>query len=171
MNIREAYQYLTKARAELFSTLGKAGDSALSRSLLTDTDNKCIKDFLVHIACVEDGWLNEDILRRPSVFQATPALQLASMEEGYGSLPLEEIIEYWKRVESGTLAYLDSLTSEELDRTVSLHDEPERKYGLDGLLWHVVLHEIRHTAQIVLLLRLQGIKPPSLDLLFFLPAR
>jgi uncharacterized damage-inducible protein DinB len=28
---------------------------------------------------------------------------------------------------------------------------------------------VRHTAQIVMMLRMQGIKPPSLDLLFYLP--
>jgi uncharacterized damage-inducible protein DinB len=32
-----------------------------------------------------------------------------------------------------------------------------------------MIHEVRHTAQIAVLLRTQGIKPPSLDL-FVLPA-
>jgi uncharacterized damage-inducible protein DinB len=36
---------------------------------------------------------------------------------------------------------------------------------VDGLLWHVMIHEMRHTAQIAMLLRTQGIKPPFLDLL------
>jgi uncharacterized damage-inducible protein DinB len=39
---------------------------------------------------------------------------------------------------------------------------------LDGLLWHVMIHEMRHTAQLCVLLRSQGVKPPSLDLLFYL---
>lgn len=51
----------------------------------------------------------------------------------------------------------------------AVHDAPDEHYTVDGLLWHVVLHEVRHTAQICLLLRLQGIVPPALDLLFFLP--
>jgi uncharacterized damage-inducible protein DinB len=33
-----------------------------------------------------------------------------------------------------------------------------------------MIHEVRHTAQIAVLLRMQGIKPPSLDLLFYLPS-
>jgi DinB family len=41
---------------------------------------------------------------------------------------------------------------------------------VDGLLSHVMIHEMRHTAQICVLLRTQGIKPPSLDLLFYLPS-
>ncbi len=40
---------------------------------------------------------------------------------------------------------------------------------MDELLWHVMIHEMRHTAQIALLLRSQAIKPPSLDLLNYLP--
>ena len=34
-----------------------------------------------------------------------------------------------------------------------------------AVLWHIMIHEMRHTAQIAVLLRIQGIKPPSLDLL------
>jgi uncharacterized damage-inducible protein DinB len=33
-----------------------------------------------------------------------------------------------------------------------------------------MIHEMRHTAQIAVLLRMQRIKPPSLDLLFYLPS-
>jgi len=35
---------------------------------------------------------------------------------------------------------------------------------VDGLLWHVMIHEMRHTAQIAVLRRTQGIEPPWLDL-------
>jgi uncharacterized damage-inducible protein DinB len=34
-----------------------------------------------------------------------------------------------------------------------------------------MLHELRHTAQVCILLRTQKIKPPSLDLLFYLPQK
>jgi uncharacterized damage-inducible protein DinB len=40
---------------------------------------------------------------------------------------------------------------------------------VDGLLWNVMFHEMRHTAQITVLLRTQGIKPPALDLYYYLP--
>lgn len=41
--------------------------------------------------------------------------------------------------------------------------------ALDGLVWHVLIHEMRHTAQIGVMLRISGIKPPFLDLLNYLP--
>jgi len=33
----------------------------------------------------------------------------------------------------------------------------------------VMFHEMRHTSQMTVLLRTQGIKPPSLDLYYYLP--
>jgi uncharacterized damage-inducible protein DinB len=57
-----------------------------------------------------------------------------------------------------------------LKRIVILHDAPEERFTVDGLLWHVMIHEMRHTAQIAVLLRSQGIKPPCLDLLNYLPS-
>ncbi|MBK8057118.1 MAG: hypothetical protein IPK33_04285 [Gemmatimonadetes bacterium] len=39
---------------------------------------------------------------------------------------------------------------------------------MGALLSHVMIHEIRHTAQLCVLLRSQGVAPPSLDLLFYL---
>jgi uncharacterized damage-inducible protein DinB len=70
----------------------------------------------------------------------------------------------------GTLAYLATLTDDALKRIVILSDSPEERFTVDGLLWHVMIHEMRHTAQIAVLLRTQGIKPPSLVLLFYLPS-
>jgi uncharacterized damage-inducible protein DinB len=73
-------------------------------------------------------------------------------------------------VEKSTLEYLATLTDNELNRITTAHDDPEgQRFKVDGLLWHVMIHEMRHTAQIAVLLRSQGIKPPSLDLLFYLP--
>jgi uncharacterized damage-inducible protein DinB len=69
-----------------------------------------------------------------------------------------------------TLTYLATLTDDELKRIVTSHDAPEERYTVDGLLWHMMIHEMRHTAQIAVLLRTQGIKPPALDLLFYRPS-
>ncbi len=52
------------------------------------------------------------------------------------------------------------------DRVVALHDAPEERYSLGDLLWHAFLHEVRHGAQLALLLRVLGQEPPALDLFF-----
>jgi uncharacterized damage-inducible protein DinB len=119
---------------------------------------------------VEDGWLNEDIQRKEPILFTFPDLLSTGGGPEYAAFSLKTLLDYWRAVEQSTLGYLDSLTAGELERVVTLHDNPRQRYTLDGLLWHVMLHEIRHTAQIVILLRTQGIKPPSLDLLFYLPS-
>lgn len=51
-----------------------------------------------------------------------------------------------------------------------MHDRLGQRFTGDDLLWNVMFHEMRHTSQITVLLRIQGIKPPSLDLYYYLPS-
>jgi uncharacterized damage-inducible protein DinB len=58
-----------------------------------------------------------------------------------------------------------ALTDDEWKRIVIVHDAPEERYTVDGLLWHGMIHEMRHPAQIAVLLRTEG----RLDLKNYLP--
>ncbi len=168
MNIPETYAYLVRARRDLWAALERVPVEVLSRPLLEGERFHCIKDLVFHLADVEDGWLHFVILRDQQPMQkAFPELQNKPF---YDAFPLETLLEYARAVERGTLAYLTTLTDDELERKVTDEDEQgrEREYTVDGLLWHVMIHEMRHTAQIAVLLRTQGIRPPSLDLLFYL---
>ncbi len=127
MNISETYDYLVRARRDLWATLEVLPDEVLTRPLLGGSRFHCIKNLL-------------------------------------------SLLDYWRRVEQSTLAYLATLTDDAMKRIVTSHDSPDERYTVDGLLWHVMIHEMRHTAQICVLLRTQDIKPPSLDLLFYLPS-
>jgi uncharacterized damage-inducible protein DinB len=170
MNIPETYDYLVRARRDLWATLEGVPDQVLSRPLLNGEAFHCIKDLVFHIPVVEDGWIHEDILRDQPVLPTNPALKDADGSPVYAGVALETLLEYWRAVEQRTLPYLATLTDDELKRSVTLHDSPEERFTVDGLLWHVMIHEMRHTAQIAVLLRTQSIKPPSLDLLFYLPS-
>lgn len=64
---------------------------------------------------------------------------------------IPETYDYLVRARRDLWAKLESVPDEVLSRPL-----------LDG--------SMRHTAQIAVLLRTQGIKPPSLDLLFYLPS-
>jgi uncharacterized damage-inducible protein DinB len=169
MNIPEIYDYLVRARQDLWATLEGLPDEVLSRPLLDGSRFHCIKDLVMHVAVVEDCWLHEDILRLEPVWKAIPALNNIGDGPRYESYVLGTLLDYWRAVEQSTLAYLATLTDDELKRIVILHDSPEERYTVDGLLWHVMIHEMRHTAQIAVLLRTQHIQPPALDLLFYLP--
>jgi len=170
VNIPETYDYLTRARRGLWAALEAVPDEVLSRPLLDGARFHCIKDLVVHVAEVEDGWIHGDILREDLVQTAFPDLRDSEGGPVYAGFALELLLDYWRAVEQSTLSYLATLTEDELKRVVKLSDAPEDRFVLDRLLWHVMMHEIRHTAQIAMLLRMQGIKPPSLDLLFYLPS-
>ena len=167
MNIPELYGYLMRARRDLWATLETVPDEVLARPLLDGERFHSIKDLVAHTAAVEDGWLHYTILRDTPVEDTFPAIKDAGNGPVFAQFPLSELLDYWRAVERSTLTYLATLTDADLERVVA--DGPEEHFKLDGLLWHVMLHEVRHTAQIAALLRTQGIRPPSLDLFFYLP--
>jgi uncharacterized damage-inducible protein DinB len=161
------YDYLVRARRDLWAALKAVPDGVISKNLLNGERFKCIKDLVFHIADVEDGWTRGTIQRVDMVQRRFVALWEGG--PSFAAFPLETLLSYWRAVETSTLQYLPTLSAEELNRTVE--DSPEDHFQLEGLLWHVILHEVRHTAQICALLRTQGIKPPALDLLWYLPKR
>ena len=169
MNIPETYDYLVRARRDLWATLEGVPDEVLSRPLLDGAKLHCIKDLLFHIASVEDFWIREEILREQPVRTTIPALKETRGGPVFAGFALKTLLDYWRAVEQTTLAYLPTLDDEELKRVVSVHDRPGKRYTVDGLLWNIIIHEARHVAQISVLLRTQGIAPPFLDLLKYLP--
>jgi uncharacterized damage-inducible protein DinB len=169
MNIPETYDYLVRARRDLWATLEGVPDEVLSRPLLDGAKLHCIKDLLFHIASVEDFWIREEILREQPVRKTIPALKETQGGPVFAGFALKTLLDYWRVVEQTTLAYLPTLDDEELKRVVSVHDRPGKRYTVDGLLWNIIIHEARHVAQISVLLRTQGIAPPFLDLLKYLP--
>jgi uncharacterized damage-inducible protein DinB len=166
MNIPETYDYLIRARHDLWATLESVSDEVLSRPLIGGPRFQCIKDLVFHIAGCEDGWLHYTILRDTPIQNTMPAVKDIQDGPVCEGVALETLLEYWRAVEQSTLAYLPTLTELELNRLVD--DSPTERFKLEGLLWHVMIHEMRHTAQIVMLLRMQNIKPPALDLFYYL---
>ncbi len=168
MNVQTMYDYVVKTRRDLREVLVAAPDDVLAQPLMLADRFRCIKDMLFHIAEVEDGWIQDDIRGVPMVQDAFPTLRNSPGGAAFAGEALPLLFAYWKAVEDSTQAYLATLTPEELHRRVSVEDWPDKHLTVDGLLWHVMIHEVRHSAQIVLLLRNAGVRPPSLDLLFYL---
>jgi uncharacterized damage-inducible protein DinB len=169
MDTLRFYGYLVRARRDLWATLEQAPEEVLGEPRIPGKRFHCIKDLLVHIAAVEDSWLSEDILRVKGLWESVPAIVAGQDGPHYAAMPLVDILAYWRAVEAGTQAYLARLTPSELARRVTLHDDESVILTVEDILWHVLQHEVRHTAQIALLLRQAGLTPPQLDLLFFLP--
>lgn len=170
MNIPATYTYLIRARRDLWATLKAAPDELLSRPVLSGPRFHCIKDLVLHIPAVEDSWVHEDLLTDSPVWESVPDMKGAEDGPFYGSFALDTLLDYWRQVEASTQTYLARLTPGELIREVVVNgSKGEQRFTVNGLLWHVLIHEIRHTAQIAVLLRQAGIKPPFLDLLNYLP--
>ena len=169
MNVPETYDYLVRARRALWDALRAVPDEVLSRNLLNGAKFHCIKDLLFHVAATEDFWIREEILREQPVRQTIPALKDTQGGPVFAGSGLEMLLDYWQRVEQSTLAYLPALDDTELKRIITVHDRPGKRFTVDGLLWNVMFHEMRHTSQMTVLLRTQGIQPPALDLYYYLP--
>ncbi|HEX4287190.1 MAG TPA: DinB family protein [Terracidiphilus sp.] len=169
MKLAETYDYLVRARRDLWSTLESAPDDVLSQDLIGGPRFRSIKDLLFHIAEVEDGWINGDIRHRQFVQDNVPALRQGGPD--FSGFALSALLDYWRLVEQRSIPYIAGLTEVECSSSVEVEDSPETHFTVDRILWHVMIHEMRHTSQIAMLLRTQGIKPPALDLLFYLPSR
>ncbi len=170
MKVQSYYGYLVQSRRVLWAFLELLPDVALAQVVLSGPRFHCIKDLLAHIYSVEDSWLHEDILRDTPVWESA----LENPQDGpfYADVPLKTLLEYGAAVERSTLLYLEYLQDSELERWVEVNGSKGQEYfRVEGLLWHVMNHETRHVAQIVLLIRQLGFVPPALDLINFLPTR
>ncbi|GAB1343642.1 DinB family protein [Gemmatimonas sp.] len=168
MTLQEMYGYLVRTRRDLRATLEATPEDVLSRPLIAADRFRCLKDMLFHVIEVEDGWVQGDIRRVPMIQEQFPSLRELPGGPVFADVPLALLLDYWSAVENETHAYLATLTESDLMRAVPVEDWPEKQLTVHGLLWHVMIHEIRHSAQMVVLLRNAGVRPPSLDLLFYL---
>src|SRR5258708_24282816 len=80
MNIAESYDYLVRARRDLWAMLERVPDEVLSRPLLNGAKLHCIKDLLFHIASWEDFSIHKEILRPQPRGESTPGFQISPGE-------------------------------------------------------------------------------------------
>jgi uncharacterized damage-inducible protein DinB len=162
MTIDNYYDYLVRARRDLWAFLETMPDDVLAKKVLPGPRFECIKDLISHIAAVEDSWIHEDIVRDQPVWETVPELENAQDGPFYAAMPLEVLLNYWRAVEASTLKYLETLNPVELERLI------EERFTVESLIWHVMQHETRHTAQVSILARQLGFSPPQLDLIGYL---
>ncbi len=139
-------------------------DEAISRDVIPGERFHSIKDLVIHIPIIEDSWLHEDILKDQPVWEMTNGFPNDFEKAYHTNDSLEWMLEYWLAVQNSTLAYLAKLEPEMLKTEISMPRKQGREFFTVGeVLWHVMQHEVRHTAQIMLLARQLGFEPPQLD--------
>lgn len=166
MNVREYYAYLSAAREQLWNYLRALPPTDLDRNLIEGGDRfHNIKDLLLHVTDVEDHWVHH-IARRDGV-HLDERFKHDWVNPQAQQYDLSWIITYGREVTDRTRAFLDG--EPDLNQQVKLvQDDPASDtVTLDQLMWHVMTHEVRHTAQIALLVRLLGHTPPWLDYMRF----
>ncbi|ASN79890.1 MULTISPECIES: DinB family protein [Deinococcus] len=160
MNVQEYYAYLSAAREQLWNYLRALPADDLNRDLIEGGDRfHNIKDLLLHVLDVEDHWVH-GVARKDGLAKAYPHDWVKPQAEQYD---LAWIIEYGRTVTDRTRTFLHS--NPDLSEQVKLiQDDPTSEtVTLDQLMWHVMTHEVRHTAQIALMVRQLGHTPPWLD--------
>lgn len=148
-------------------------EEVLSQAVIPTEGARCIKDLVAHIAVVEDGWFRLDLLGQPMVLESSELQTLGSEPASAGEYwhhekePLDSLLAYWEAVEDDTLRRWSALMEVVASgRRIRVSEERPETLPADEVIWHVMQHEVRHTAQIVQALRLLGHQPPSLDLVF-----
>ena len=137
--------------------MGHPGE-VLSRPLLNGARFHCTKDLVFHISGTEDGGLHATILEDEPVQHTLPSVRDIPDGPFRAGVALGTLLDSWRAVEQSTLRSLPALTDDDLKRLV--HDSATERFVPDGLLWHVLLHEVRHTAQSVVR-RMQDIQPTA----------
>jgi uncharacterized damage-inducible protein DinB len=166
MTEKNFYDYLVRARRDLFAFLRSLPDGAISKDVIPGERFHSIKDLVIHIPIIEDSWLHEDILKDQPVWENTSGFPQNFEKAYHPTDSLEWMLEYWLAVENSTLAYLGKLEPEILKAEIAMPRETGQEFfSVAEVLWHVMQHETRHTAQIMLLARQLGFDPPQLDLI------
>jgi uncharacterized damage-inducible protein DinB len=166
MNVREYYAYLAASRAQLWDFLRALPPEDLDRDVIEPGDRfHSVKDLLLHISDVEDHWIHA--VARGDGLGVAQRYPHDWVRPQAGQYSLAWIIDYGREINAMTESYLDS--GPDLSQRVKLvHDDPASDtVTLEQLLWHVMTHEVRHLAQLTLLVRQQGHTPPWLDYLRF----
>ncbi|GAA4009512.1 DinB family protein [Deinococcus rubellus] len=164
MNVREYYTYLAAAREQLWNFLRALPEQDLNAALIDGDRFHNIKDLLLHVIDIEDHWVH--VIARGDGLEAS-AFKHDWVRPQAEQYQLGWILDYGKAVQRRTQQFLE--TTPDLNEAIKLvQDDPaSATVTLDQLMWYVMTHEVRHTAQIALLVRQLGHIPPWLDYLRF----
>ncbi len=134
-----------------------------------------------------NSWANEKVLARvPSMTDPSEAVRLfshlinsqnkwmnriagtrpdASLSWDSPTYPLDDCLPLWKKSVGTWISFLDGLAENEVEKESQFQSSEGGKYGatIADIALQLNYHSIHHRAQIMMLLRSQGIAPPPVD--------
>jgi len=99
----------------------------------------------LHIADAEEGWFRLVVTKEREGWPSDYVLENYPTKEAIKTLLIE--------VHTKTMAYLETLTINDLDRSL---EAPWGEFSLRFILWHVIEHEIHHRGELSLILGTLG---------------
>jgi len=155
-DLERLYDYGYWANKRLFAVVAQLTPDQFTHDVAGSYGS--IRNTLVHTLSAEWGWLERC---------GGPARGPALKAEDYPTAA--SVIDAWARVEGWIREFLAGLKDEELDRMVE-YKNPKgelRSMLLGELMQHAANHGVHHRGQIALLLRITGLAPGNVDLLFY----
>lgn len=166
MNVREYYAYLSASREQLWNFVRALPQGDVNRNMIESGERfHNIKDLLLHTIDVEDHWVHG--IARGDGVQQEGKFRHDWVKPDAAQYDLNWIIEYGREVTRRTAEFLNGHPDLNCQVKLVQDDPASETVSLDQLLWHVMTHEVRHTAQVALLIRQLGHMPPWLDYLRF----
>ncbi|MCP4632178.1 MAG: DinB family protein [candidate division Zixibacteria bacterium] len=115
-----------------------------------------IGTLLLHIAAIEFSYIQEDIMQREMGEEWKIAFPIRFNIPQISGKELDYFVDKLNEVRNETKAILKTLTDEDLNREITLHDSGDSptKFSIEWILYHLVEHEAHHKGQIAVMKRL-----------------
>ena len=157
-DVQFLFAYNAWANDRMFTTLVALSDEQFTRSL--GGSFPTIRDTAAHLVSAEWTWVRRWKGTSPRSFP-----------EWASNATAATLREHLTEIEQQRASHLESLTDEDLGRTLSFtrFNGEESSLPFGQSLQHVVNHSTYHRGQIVTLLRQVGVTPVSTDLLLYKP--
>jgi len=149
VDIKKLLEYNETVRHRYFEAFTKLPWKEFAKN--REASFHSMKNIFVHTLGAIDYWL--DFLQKQS---------LHSKKKYDEYKTLEQVRTYMEQVEKRMHTYLDSLSTQELQKTytVKCDDGKTRKVTAEDVLIHVFEEEVHHRGEFIALLWQMGIEPP-----------
>jgi len=154
------YDYNSWANQRLLAAAAQASIAQLTEPQRLSGGS--LLETIVHTMAGEEGWR----------VKCETGVQMALFaNERMADFPtLDAVRQYWVEVNQATQAYLNGLTDDEFNQSVSLRNRDGRTF--ERVLWqpllHVITHSTQHRAEVAEALTALGYSPGELDFEIYL---
>lgn len=150
---KRLFAYNKKVLYSYFKVIENIPWTRVSRNM--ESSHYSIKETLIHILTVYNGWLNYNVYGKSSEIP----FDTEHNPENYHSM--KEIQKFKEKVWSGVEALLEKLDEKMLRRKISAPWLPG-KHSLEDVLMQVTLEQAHHLGEIIALLWRLDIEPPEM---------